>query len=209
MKIQKLLGNVTSSTLQNQRVGFTFLDCQPFHYGHAAIINRMIQNHNLVIVGLNSSNGRSSLAPWSDMQQVKMLRNVYRSRLRPVFLKDVEPNSKSFDIDQLLTSICDLGFSQPTDYYASSKEEATPFMTRFWHKMVTDPSINDDESQRYFIDVNGCKVLRLLTVVDNHGKTMPKTEEIRKSVISGNSAWHAWVPPVNYAEVGLVHQNKN
>jgi nicotinamide mononucleotide adenylyltransferase len=182
------------------RTAFTVMACQPLHIGHVRVINRMILDSKVVIIGLEKAPRPSMVnAPYSDGHRIKMLHNVYGNRVRVVVISELQGGSNESWPNHCIKAITSEGWPEPTDYYTGSEADASRYAGWFWNKMVTSPELETKENQmRYFIDVGDKRMLRRLCLLREDFRQIPSSSEVRKLLQSTNKAWHTWVPAVNH-----------
>ena len=143
---------------------------QPFHIGHQKIINKMLQECELVTVALGSiQEAYTEHNPFDFGTRQQMIENVYRdsqefNRLNICGIEDI--NNPPRWGEYVLSCIKDY-FSQdilPDVYYAGSEEDASLLKPYFAHTIIVD---RNDKSFPY---VSGTMVRDMIKQKDNRWK---------------------------------------
>lgn len=167
------------------RVGLAICRIQPLHKGHCLIINQMIQDCEVAILGLGSTNKKPDRwDPFTPDVRMQMVKNVYGDRLKIVPLVDINASTKSDWIEYVSSKITKLGMKEPTDYYTGSESDAA------WY---TDHYGFDNEPGK-----------KKLHMVDRGMNNIPSASELRTLIELQDNGWKKWVPAVNW---GLIEDN--
>ena len=161
-----------------KNVGFAAMRMQgAIHLGHHKLICKMLEENDLVIIGLGSTQiERTVRNPFTAVERIEMLNLLYgvnNKKIKIVRLVDmgaVTPHEWSrYCIDRINT----MNLPTPTDYYAGSKTDA------FWFK----DSVNANNEK---INIH---------VLDRHteGQGISGTE-IRAAIANGTDEWKEYVP---------------
>lgn len=117
---------------------------QPLHNGHLSVINRMIAEHDVVTIGIGSSNKPiSEKNPWSFDDRKAMLRNIYGSRIRILKLNDLDNDEENAWADYVLEEASKLKIDRPTFYYSGSEYDAHWYKDRFENIIICDREKNE------------------------------------------------------------------
>lgn len=163
----------------NSRVGLAVMRIQPLHKGHCIIINQMIQECEMVVLGLGSTNKKPDRwDPFTPDVRMQMVRNVYGERVKIVPLVDIQAATKQQWVEYILTKLTKLGMRQPTDYFTGSVSDASWYEDHF----------------RYDAK-NGEMKLHLL---DRSMNDILSASELRTLIELRNDKWCQWVPSVNW-----------
>lgn len=186
-----------------QHVGLAVMRAQPFG-GHGNLVNEMIWNNEVVIIGLGSAGeSRSRENPYTIEERQQMIRNVYGNRVKIVPLQDIGSEQYSNDwVDYVLDKIEKVGLPSPTRYYTGSQADATYYQDRFYHESLSywktgirDPLINPNSN--FYVD----DILRELYIIDRYQTNVPSATEIRTMIETRSNLWKKWVPEVNHTLV--------
>lgn len=117
---------------------------QPLHNGHLSVINRMISEHDVVTIGIGSSNKPvSDENPWSFDDRKAMLRNIYGSRIRILKLDDLDNDEENAWVDYVLEEAAKLKIDRPTFYYSGSEYDAHWYKNKFDNIIICDREKNE------------------------------------------------------------------
>ena len=163
----------------NSKVGLAVMRIQPMHSGHCMIINKMIQECEMVILGLGSTNKKPDRwDPFTPDVRMQMVRNVYGDRVKIVPLVDIQAASKSDWVNYILSKLEKLGMRKPTDYFTGSISDAAWYTDHFVLDLVTkNPTVH---------------------MVDRGTNDIPSASELRTLIELRNDKWKQWVPSVNW-----------
>lgn len=184
--------------MQRERTALAVMRCQPFHRGHAMIINRMIEDYQTVIIGIGSTGRHSEPSnPWTQIQRQEMLRNVYGNRIRIIPLQDIGTEQGSNDwCDYVLQKCLTMKLPPITDYLTGSHADATWYRGRFL--LDGDPVRS---LKPYVVDPNEEPKddnIRRLHILDRNSNPVPSATELRTYLATRSDEWKRWVPGVNH-----------
>lgn len=153
---------------------------QPLHRGHCRLINRMIQDFEVVIVGIGSADkSRTSHNPFTIEERIEMVRNVFGKRVKIVPLEDIGLVDITDEwCDYVLHKIESVGLPRPTDYFCGSKADS------LWYK--------------YHFDGDH------IHIRDRSSHNVPPATEIRTAIQLRDDSWKEFVPVLNHE---IVEQN--
>lgn len=191
-----------------KRTGLANMRTQPFHLGHAGVVNGMTQDCETVILGLGSAQkAPDEHDPWPIDNRIQQVRNIYSDRVKIVPLHDLGTTAGTNDwIDYVLEKIEKLGMPEPTDYYTGSEADATWYRERFYRKYfspvpedVVLPEIWDESiSEEYDEYYTKGGVLRRLHIRARDMTQIPSATEIRTFMALRSDGWKRFVPYVNH-----------
>lgn len=173
-------------------VGLAVMRTQPLHLGHTRIIDTMIRDNDVAIVGLGSCNSPSTPNnPFSPDQRKQMLKNVYGDRIKIVMLSDlgITPGKEDW-VNYVLEKISKLGLPDPTDYYSGSHGDSVWYKSKFSHSLSTDI--------RYSLATSSGYICRRLHIMDRDIGNIPSATSIRSLISLGDAKWKEWTPRVNH-----------
>jgi cytidyltransferase-like protein len=157
-------------------VGFAAMRMQPLHIGHHRLISKMLEENDVVIIGLGSTQiERTSRHPMTPNERIEMLNILYghnNKKIKIVRLVDigaVEPIEWS---DFCINKIKQMNLPTPTDYYAGSETDA------FWFQNA----VNEFDEK---ININ---------ILNRHESGLMSATEIRSSITNGTKEWKKHVP---------------
>lgn len=150
--------------------GLTIMRAQPFHIGHARLIDKMLKDCEQVTVILGSIQEQGTERnPLNYTTRKKMIQNVYRHRvdyprLKIIGLFDINNPAEwaEYVLDFMQESLPQLG--KPDVYYAGSSYDAHWFKSAFQHIEYVDRT---DEN---FPFVNGSMVRDMIKFGDKRWK---------------------------------------
>lgn len=165
-----------------ETIGLAVMRMQPFHNGHYALISKMMQEMDTVIIGLGSIQESGTINnPFTAKHRREMIEKVFGktgkgSKIKIVELKDLGAVSKIAWAMHVFGKIEGMNLPKPTHYYAGSKHDASWF-----------DSINTEFGENS-IDIKIVDRLR--------DSICMSATEIRKSIIDETDEWKDFVPPV-------------
>ena len=179
-----------------QRVGLAIMRTQPIHEGHTRIVQRMINNHDVVILGCGSANKPVSIQnPFPVEVRMEMWDRIYGLRVKLVPLADLGATKDTNEwCDYVLKKVRGVGLPDPTDYYTGSPADAIWYRGRFFNKECGSPADDqpDDFIQRYMPN----NVFRQLHLEERTHNYIPSATELRQFMVTRDDGWKRWVPAV-------------
>jgi cytidyltransferase-like protein len=175
-------------------VGLTIGRFQPCHQGHCRIINRMIEDCKIAIVGLGSAGvPRSRSNPFTVEERTIMLREIYGDRIKILPLKDLGATGSTNDwIDYVLEKINRIGLPNPDHLYSGSLADASWYRNRFYMSNFSPEELVSTKDSQFRISDMHDK--RILHVIDRETNSFPSASEIRTFIELGNNMWKKYVP---------------
>lgn len=170
------------NTEVKQKVGLAVMRMQPMHNGHYNLIVKMMQEMDVVIIGLGSiQESLTTSNPYTPKQRREMIEKVFgptgkNSKIKIVELKDLGAIHKIAWAMHVFGKLDGMNLPKPTHYYAGSNYDGSWF-----------ESVNDEFG-------DGSLIINMLDRV-NVSICMSGTE-IRKSIIAETNDWQGYVPPV-------------
>jgi hypothetical protein len=169
---------------------------QPIHEGHTRIVQRMINNHDVVILGCGSANKPVSIQnPFPVEVRMEMWDRIYGLRVKLVPLADLGATKDTNEwCDYVLKKVRGVGLPDPTDYYTGSPADAIWYRGRFFNKECGSPADDqpDDFIQRYMPN----NVFRQLHLEERTHNYIPSATELRQFMVTRDDGWKRWVPAV-------------
>jgi nicotinamide mononucleotide adenylyltransferase len=158
-------------------VGFAAMRMQPaIHLGHHKLICKMLEDNDLVIIGLGSTQiERTSRHPLTASERIEMLNILYgvnNKKIKIVRLVDIGAVTPKEWSSYCINKIEQMKLPTPTDYYAGSSTDA------FWFNNAVNT---------YNEDIN-------IHLVDRHSTGIMSGTEIRSSLANGTDEWLNHVP---------------
>ena len=181
---------------QPKKIGLVILRMQPFHLGHKALIDKMLSEMDMVIIGLGSSQSLKTMddkdkeyfveknpIPWAIRQE--MLYKVYgkSSKIKIIPLHDIGATIKYEWIASVLTTIQDKELPFPTDFYAGSNFDAS------WVDSFNKECLISKKSMMQYI-------MNVIIFDRNSESINVSATEIRNSFKSRDDSWKSMVPPI-------------
>lgn len=168
--------------MKKQKVGLAVMRMQPMHLGHYALIARMMQEMDIVIIGLGSIQESNTINnPFTPKQRREMVEKVFgptgkNSKIKIVELKDLGAVSKIAWSMHVFGKIEGLNLPKPTHYYAGSHHDASWFN-----------SINTEFGENTLE----------IKIVDRIKETVCMSgTEIRKAIMDETDEWKEYIPEV-------------
>ena len=168
--------------MKEQKIGLAVMRMQPMHLGHYALIARMMQEMDVVIIGLGSIQESQTINnPYTPKQRREMIEKVFgvtgkNSKIKIVELKDLGAISKIAWAMHVFGKIDGMNLPKPTHYYAGSQHDASWFN-----------SINTEFGENTLE----------IKIVDRIKETICMSgTEIRKAIMDETHEWKEYVPPV-------------
>lgn len=179
-----------------RNVGLAVMRTQPLHKGHTRIIDAMIQDSDVAIIGMGSCNiSRTVHDPFTPDERKEMIRNVYGDRVKIIMLSDlgITPGKDDW-VDYVLSKIHKLGLPSPSDYYSGSHGDSVWYKNRF-----TDYTGDGNPGWQYeFVREDGTVDFRKIHILDRSMNDVPAATDIRTLISMGDTSWKQWVPRVNH-----------
>lgn len=158
------------------KIGFAAMRMQPLHLGHHRLISKMLEDNDIVIIGLGSTQiERTSRHPMTPNERIQMLNLLYghnNKKIKILRLVDIGACHPKEWSSFCVKKIEDMKLPTPTDYYAGSETDA------FWFQ----EAINSNGEP---IDVH---------VLNRHETPLMSATEIRASLANGTNEWKKHVP---------------
>jgi len=163
-----------------EKVGLAIMRMQPFHKGHLRIIHKMMEEMDVIIIGIGSIQEKETINnPFSAAQRREMLRKVLKlgnkSNIKIIELADIGAVTKIAWATHVLGIISGKNLPRPTHYYAGSIHDASWF-----------DSLNKELEEGFMNIVN----------LDRFQTTFMSGTDIRKSIIDGSYDWQEYVPSI-------------
>jgi hypothetical protein len=158
-------------------VAFAAMRLQPaIHLGHHKLICKMLEENDLVIIGLGSTQiENTSRHPLSASERIEMFNILYgvnNKKIKIVRLVDIGAVSPKEWSNYCIERLETMKLPTPTDYYAGSPTDA------FWFEGAVNA---------YGEDIN-------INVLDRHSTGIMSGTEIRASLANGTNEWKKHVP---------------
>ena len=179
-----------------RNIGLAVMRTQPLHKGHTRIIDTMIQDSDVAIIGMGSCNvSRTQHDPFTPEERKEMLRNVYGDRIKIVMLSDlgITPGKDDW-VNYVLGKIRKLGLPEPSDYYSGSHGDSVWYKNRF----VDYVGDRHPGWQYEFVREDGTVDFRRLHILDRSMNDVPAATDIRTLISMSDESWKKWVPRVNH-----------
>jgi nicotinamide mononucleotide adenylyltransferase len=146
------------------------------HFGHHRLITKMIEENDLVIIGLGSTQiERTSKNPLTAAERIEMINILYgykNPKIKIVKLIDKGAVEKKVWVDYCMQKIDELKLPTPTEYYAGSETDALWFQDAV--NLKGEP-----------INVN---------ILDRYSSGIMSGTEVRASLANETSEWKKHVP---------------
>lgn len=168
----KVTSNRYLRYVTDDKVALGVVRIEPLHNGHTRMINKMIQDYDVVIIGVGSASSPvSKKNPWTFEQRKTMLKQVYGTRIKILPIEDIgaEANSNSW-CDHVLNKIDQVNLPAPTDYFTGSEADSIWYRGRFGDN---------------------------IHIIERTESDFISGTEIRKYLEMGSDKWKNFVPRVN------------
>jgi len=181
-----------------ERVGLAVMRLQPLHIGHCLIINKMIQECEISIIGLGSAQkNRQEHDPYTVDERMQMIKNIYADRIKVVPLIDLGATRPEDWTAYIFDKLKKLGMKDPTDYYTGSLVDGLWYKNSFYLD-------GQPKSQQ----MTSNNILRNLHLLQRNVNQIPSATDIRMSLSLRTDEWKAWVPRVNHSIVEKNYPEK-
>lgn len=159
------------------KVGFAAMRMQPaIHLGHHKLICKMLEENDLVIIGLGSTQvEKTSKNPLTASERIEMINILYgvdNKKIKIVRLVDLGAVTPKDWYEYCINKLDQMKLPTPTDYYAGSTTDA------FWF----DGAVNKNNEP---ININ---------IVSRYETGIMSGTEIRSSLANGTEEWKNHVP---------------
>lgn len=122
--------------IDSKKVAFAMMRIQGFHNGHFNLINKMIADNDIVIVGVGSIQISGTFDnPYSFNQKVEIFKLIYGEnfnskggKLKLIGIEDIGAVTPNQWVDHCFKRIKDKNLPLPTRYYSGSKMDASWFI---------------------------------------------------------------------------------
>lgn len=179
---------------RKQKVGLMVGRFQPLHRGHLKSINCMIQDCEVAIICLGSSQkSREEHDPWTVEERMQMLRNVYGDRIKIVPLNDLDASGPEEWTDYIFDKLSKLGMAEPTDYYTGSMADAKWYTHAFY---LDDEHAVSFRTRAPYITAQA--IPREIHLIDRDMNPVPPATDVRTYMSLRTEDWRKWVPAVNH-----------
>ena len=170
--------------------------CQPFHIGHERIIDRMLEECEVVTIVLGSINMKDGKNPWAFHDRKKMIKNVYRnkaewSKMRILGAPDINNDSrwahfiledivKEYYIDELEHK----DYHEADAYYAGSQFDGRWFEEQKLEIVYVDRTFQD------FPFVSATMIRDMMVIQDPRWKLYVNKENYK--LLETHYRWLKW-----------------
>ena len=174
-----------------KRVGLAIMRCQPLHYGHELIVDRMLEVCETGIVGIGSAQASNKDNPYNANIRTQMIQNVYGDRVKIMQFRDLGTSIKTNDwVIHVLDKIRERAtIDEPTDYFTGSKQDGLWYAGKFYYEVYGAPSEKHELSDG---------TLRKIHFVDRNLNDIIPATEIRGYLELRDDTWKNYVNPVNH-----------
>jgi cytidyltransferase-like protein len=181
--------------MTTKNVGLCVMRAQPLHRGHTHVINHMIENCDIVIIGLGSAQKkRERHDPWTVEERQQMLRNVYGDRIKIMPLVDIGAVNPIDWASYVLEKVQKLGLPDPTEYHSGSEADSIWYR---YHFFMGDLNSLKGLVPDHFYTPDG-KIVRKLILHYREQNPIPSATEIRMFLETRYDGWKRWIPRVNH-----------
>lgn len=193
----------------HNRVGLMIGRFQPLHNRHKEIIDYMLQECSVVVIGIGSAQlcyGKRH--PFTVHERELMVRLVFPTdKIKIIKLHDItidgNPEQWVVDVrwmDYVLDEIKKNNIPAPTDYYSGSFEDA-----RWYFDYFADP-----KKDRFFVDKNMLVyenniIDRRLHILDRQKDGALSATKIRELIFKNDPEWKFCVPS---KLIGVIEKNR-
>ena len=156
-------------------VGLFIGRVQPLHFGHCQLINYLIENCEVAIVGLGSvQKKREKHNPFTQEERQQMIRNVYGDRVKIVPLVDLNATTPDQWCEYVIEKIKKVGLPEPNLYVSGSEADS------YWYKD--------------WFQAHG----KTLVIHNRSQNVWPAATEVRMFLELRTDGWKKWTPRVNH-----------
>lgn len=153
------------------KVGLTVVRMQPIHKGHVRLINHMLMDCDIAIIGLGSAQeSRTERNPFTPVERMEMIHRVFgqSSKIKIIPITDVAATTHKEWTDHVFNIIAQNNLPIPTEYYGGSAFDVE------WYK---DTHMN-------------------LRVIDRECIITTQATDVRMDIAAGGSMWKTLVPEI-------------
>jgi len=127
----------------SRKIGLAIMRLQPLHSGHAHLLQRMLQDMEVVIIGLGSVQEYGSLLnPFTADQRKEFIQIVTNNspKVKVVDLTDIGPVSKQKWLSHVFGCIKEAGLPKPNYYYLGIQSDPGDYVGAGMQMKVVDRS---------------------------------------------------------------------
>ncbi|MDR1451035.1 MAG: adenylyltransferase/cytidyltransferase family protein [Helicobacteraceae bacterium] len=112
-----------------KKVALAVMRLQPLHNGHKVLIDAMLSEAEIALVGIGSIDKSDKRNPFSFDDRKAMVESLYagETRLKTFGLRDIDAKTKREWADFVLREIKRLGLPDPACYYAGERKDGEWF----------------------------------------------------------------------------------
>jgi len=180
-----------------QRVALLIGRFNPLHRAHCWLIERMIQDNDVVLIGVGSAQeSNTQRNPYSVNVRIAMLRNVFGDRIKVFPIRDLGTGIHTQEwINNVIGKCMELNLPVPNHYYCGCHDDSLWYQGYFSgsnpiKKQVGDELIYSHPSEN-----------RALHILERTATIYPSATRIREYINLRMDDWKAWVPVVNHVLV--------
>lgn len=171
---------------------------QPLHRAHCMVIERMIQDNDVVIVGIGSIQEHGTMRnPYPAEVRERMLRNVFGNRISIVFVPDLGTGLHTQEWVNHVLKICtDAGLPLPNRYYCGCHDNSLWYQGYFSGSQYQ--TITHGDTITYQSTQHSDRELIILERSQNH--YIPATR-VREYINLRMDDWKWYIPEINHVLV--------
>ncbi len=178
----------------NQKVALMVGRFQPLHLAHCIVIEHMLKENDVVIVGIGSAQAYGTdKNPYNAQTRTQMLRNVFGDKIHIIELNDLGTDPNTSDWIMYVIDKCKVqGIPTPNRYYSGCLKDAIWYRTYF---TGSNPSKETNDHLVTFTHESENRQMIIYERTLNH--YLPATK-IREYLAMGLDEWKRWVSPENW-----------
>lgn len=187
----------------NKNIAFSVMRIQPLHKGHFKLISKMLEENEIVIIGLGSIQVSGTFDnPFSVNERIEMLKLLFgqgaigkHGKIKIVTIEDIGAVKPLDWVNHCFDKIVSNGLELPNRYYSGSEADSMWYKDYEQEKKELncfttfggyDYDLKSSLKHNTFLDIR---------VLDRYTKSINMSgTEIRKSIANGFDNWKSEVP---------------
>jgi hypothetical protein len=170
---------------------------QPLHRAHCMVIERMLQDNDVVIIGIGSAQeSKTQRNPYHAEIRMAMLKNVFGNRIVTMPLRDLGSGVHTQEwITNVIGKCHEMRLPTPNRYYCGCHDDSLWYQGYF---SGTNPKKIEVGDMVKYVHTSEDRELIILERTMNH---YPSATRIREYMNLRMEDWKWWIPEVNHVLV--------